>query len=185
MDKKHVGITGFNASGKGEVARYFQKQGYILISLSDLLREEAKSRNIEFTRENLTKLGKELRKQRNPGFLAELAVAKTDPSSAYVIDSIRHPEEIRILKEKFAPFFLLGIDAPIEVRFERSRLRGRQENADTIAEFIHRENQEKKNNPNAQQLHKCMEMCDALIINDSDIQSLEKKIKTALSSDNQ
>ena len=47
-----IGLTGKNASGKGEVASYLQKKGFIYYSLSDELREEAKEKNIEPTREN-------------------------------------------------------------------------------------------------------------------------------------
>lgn len=176
----HVGITGYNAAGKGEVTDYLKDKGFVSISLSDILREEAKSRNLELNRENLTRLGQELRSQLNPGFLAEKALFHINNSQNFVIDSIRHPDEVKILKQHLKPFLLIGVDAPVAVRFERSQLRGRQENAHSIDEFITREQAEMKNNPNAQQLHRCMEMCDVLILNDGTIEELEEKIEKAI-----
>lgn len=176
----HVGITGYNAAGKGEATDYLRDKGFISISLSDLLRDEARTRNLDLTRENLTRLGQELRKQLNPGFLAEKALFHINNQNNFVIDSIRHPDEVKILKQHLKPFLLIGVDAPIAVRFERSQLRGRNENAGTIEEFMQREQAEMKNNPNAQQLHRCMELCDVLILNDGSIEELEEKIEKAI-----
>lgn len=176
----HVGITGFNASGKGKVTDYLKTKGFKAISLSDILRLEAKSKNLEPTRENLTRLGQTMRQQIHPGFLAEKALFHIDANQPHVIDSIRHPYEIKILKQHLRPFLLIGIDAPVAMRFERSQLRGRQENANTIEQFIEREQAEMKNDPNAQQLHHCMDLCDFLIINDGDIHELESKVDQAI-----
>jgi dephospho-CoA kinase len=176
----HVGVTGFNAAGKGEVTEYLKRKGFKSISLSDILRIEAKNQNLEPTRENLTQLGKTMRQQLHPGFLAEKALFHIDQNEKHVIDSIRHPYEIKILKQHLRPFLLIGIDAPVAMRFERSQLRGRQENASNIDEFIAREQAEMKDNLNAQQLHKCMELCDFLIINDGSRDELEDKIDQAI-----
>ena len=175
----NVGITGYNASGKGEVTDYLRDKGFQPISLSDILRLEAKNQNLEPTRENLTKLGQTLRQTLHPGFLAEKALFHIDQKKKYVIDSIRHPHEIKILKQHLKPFLLIGVDAPVPIRFERSQIRGRQENANTIEEFIEREQAEMKNNLNSQQLHKCMELCDFLIINDGTLEELEAKVDQA------
>ena len=61
-----IGLTGANASGKGEAAGYLKSKGFAYYSLSDILREEAKLRGIEPSRENLIKLGNELRNIHKP-----------------------------------------------------------------------------------------------------------------------
>ena len=66
-----IGLTGKNASGKGEVADYLKTKGFVYYSLSDELREEATKRNIEPSRDNLTNLGNELRKKHGPNYLAQ------------------------------------------------------------------------------------------------------------------
>ena len=41
----YLGLTGPNSSGKGEIAAYLQsRHGYVGVSLSDVLRDEAKQR---------------------------------------------------------------------------------------------------------------------------------------------
>jgi len=56
-----IGLTGTMASGKDAVADILKKKGFICLSLSDEVREEAKNRQIELTRENLQILGDEKR----------------------------------------------------------------------------------------------------------------------------
>ena len=64
-----IGLTGKNASGKGEVANYLKTKGFVYYSLSDVLREEATKRGLEHTRDNLINLGNELRKKYGANYL--------------------------------------------------------------------------------------------------------------------
>ena len=52
-----IALTGTIASGKGEVADYLKKKSFQYFMYSDVLRDVAKARGIEPTRENLHKLG--------------------------------------------------------------------------------------------------------------------------------
>ncbi|HLG18898.1 MAG TPA: AAA family ATPase [Bdellovibrionota bacterium] len=173
-----VGLTGRNASGKGEIARILREQGYVYRSLSDILREEATVRNLPASREILISLGKELREKEGPGTLAIRTLAHLSIGN-YVIDSIRSPEEIRNLRDT-GHFLLLGVDAPIEIRFQRATQRGRMENARTLQEFQEMENRERSDNPFSQQLDHCMEMVDELILNDTTLTDLKRKVRGIL-----
>ena len=66
-------------------------------SLSDVLRGEAKLRNIEPIRENLIKLGNDLRYKEGSGFLAKKVAEKITDKS--VVDSIRSSAEIEELRK--------------------------------------------------------------------------------------
>ena len=66
-----IGLTGRNASGKGEAANYLKEKGFIYYSLSDVIREEATKRGLEHSRDILIKLGNELREKHGAGYLAE------------------------------------------------------------------------------------------------------------------
>ena len=168
-----VGLTGKNASGKGEVAGYLVKKGFSYFSLSDILREEAKKLGIEETRKNLIKLGNDMRKKHSAGILAKLIMKRLKGNC--VVDSIRNPEEIEELR-KNKDFILLGIDAPVEIRFERAKKRGRNENAKTLSEFKTVEQKENLKKPENQQLDICLKMADKIIINDGNLESLHKRI---------
>ena len=170
-----IGLTGANASGKGEAAEYLKSKGFEYYSLSDILREEAISRGIELSRENLIKLGNELREKNRPAVLADLTVKKIKDKNNYVIDSIRNPFEIKALR-KLNKFTLIGIDAPVKMRFRRAVARNRQGDPETLEEFIEKERRENINNSTNQQLENCLKAADKVIINDSTIEEFHKKI---------
>lgn len=176
-----IGLTGKNASGKGETASYLTDKGFIYLSLSDELREEAKEKNIQSTRENLISLGNELRKKFGSNYLSSKINKKIaeDEKSKFVVDSIRNPAEINELR-KNKNFVLVGIDAPIALRFERAKARGRLGEASTLQHFIKLEERENFNKSSNQQLDKCLKMADNKIINDGSINELHKKIDNLL-----
>jgi dephospho-CoA kinase len=174
-----VGLTGKNASGKGEAARILQEHGYAYRSLSDVLRLDAAKRGVEPSREHLIRLGKELRESGGPGVLAKLTLERIEAKENYVIDSIRNPVEIELLRAH-GNFLLLAVDAPIEVRFQRALKRGRNENALTLEEFRHIEEQEHSSRNPAQQLDLCLEMADEIVDNSQKLDSLTKEIETVV-----
>ena len=174
-----VGLTGPNASGKGEAARYIKSKGFHYISLSDILREEAARSGVAPLRENLIKLGNDLRCKNGPGFLAIRAIEGMQRAGDYIVDSIRNPAEVEALRKK-SGFILIGIDAPTEIRFKRCKARKRPGDADTLEGFIEKEGKENKISPENQQLKKCLQMADLSIINDSTIDTLHKKIDEAI-----
>lgn len=174
-----IGLTGANASGKGEAAGYLKSKGFEYRSLSDILREEAKARGLEPSRDNLIRLGNELREKNGPSVLAMLAAKKIDDKRNYVVDSIRNPFEIEALR-KIKNFILIGIDAPAEIRFERAVARSRKGDPETLEEFIEKEKKENIPSPTNQQLENCLKMADISIINDSTVEEFRRKIDTAV-----
>jgi hypothetical protein len=52
-----IGLTGRNAAGKGEVAKYLQTKSFYYYSLSDAIRDELRSRKLEVSRESLIQVG--------------------------------------------------------------------------------------------------------------------------------
>ena len=174
-----IGLTGANASGKGEAASYLKSKSFEYYSLSDILREEAKAREIEPSRENLIRLGNELREKNGPSVLADFVIKKIKDENNYVIDSIRNPFEIEALR-KLRNFTLIGVDASVEIRFKRAVSRKRPGDPETLKEFIEKEKMENIPSPSNQQLGTCLKMADTIIINDSTVEELHKKISAAI-----
>jgi len=174
-----VGLTGPNASGKGEAASYLRTKDFKYYSLSDILREEAKKAGIEPLRENLIRLGNELRRKNTPSYLASMIRERLIKPGDYIVDSIRNPAEVEAL-QKEKGFILLGIDAPVEVRFKRSLKRKRPGDAETLRDFIEKEKKENIDDPENQQLKKCIEMANPVIVNDSNIEEFHRKIDEAI-----
>ena len=170
-----IGLTGANASGKGEAAEYLKSKGFVCHSLSDILREEARVNGIEPSRENLIILGNKLRLEKGPSILAELAIKKIKDKRNYIIDSIRNPFEIKALR-RLKGFELVGIDAPAETRFNRILSRNRAGDPKTLEDFIEKERKENISADTNQQLKNCLKLADRIIINDSTIEEFHKKI---------
>jgi dephospho-CoA kinase len=175
-----VGLTGPNAAGKGEVARFLTERGFAYHSLSDVVREEASARGLDHSRENLIRVGNELRTSVGPGVLAERIAARLTGGGRTVIDSVRSPAEVAVLRT-LPGFILLGVNAPIEVRFARSRSRARIGDGATIEEFARKEALENSTDPAAQQLGQTFELADVVVLNDGTIQQLRSRVASALS----
>lgn len=167
-----IGLTGTNCAGKGTVADYLVSKGYEYYSLSDEIRLELRRRGLEETRDNLRDLGNELRNVHGYGVLAEMLSSRVSYDA--VIDSIRHPMEVEALRG-FYDFVMVSVDAPIELRYERAKERGREENASSLEEFRQKEELE-KGEGGGQQIHRTMEASDYILFNDSNMDGLQKKI---------
>ncbi len=170
-----IGLTGPNASGKGEAALYIKSKGFAYHSLSDILRKESKKLGIEPTRENLIELGNKLRSEFGPSVLAERVIERLSGEENHIIDSIRNPAEVAAFRKR-GGFVLLGIDAPVEKRFKRSLERNRPGDAKTLYDFIEKEGRENKSDPESQQIRRCLSMSDAVIVNDANLEGLHRKI---------
>lgn len=178
-----LGLTGKNASGKGEVAAYLKTKGFIYYSLSDELREEATKRKLAHSRGNLVSLGNELREKFGPEYLAKKINEKIknikNNVKNFVVDSIRSPFEAKeLLKNK--DFLLIGIDAPVGLRFQRIVERNRIGDAKTIEEFKKQEGRENTKNETSQQLNETFKLAGKAIINDGPLESLHEKIDELL-----
>ena len=93
-----IGLTGKNAAGKGEAARFLQERGFHYASLSDALRAELRRRRVAPTRDHLTRLGNDLREKHGPGVLAERILKQLGESQNYVVDSFRNPSEVEVFR---------------------------------------------------------------------------------------
>jgi dephospho-CoA kinase len=173
-EAKLIGLTGTNCAGKGEVAAFFEKKGYTYFSLSDLIREELRKAGKEASRDNLIKMGNELREKNGYDILARLVMKKVKGRS--VIDSIRHPQEVEYLRKQ-KDFILLAVDAPVDLRYERAKKRGREESASTLEEFKKKEAEEMTDLTQGQQLHNCLKMADFLVTNDGSLEDLHRKLE--------
>jgi dCMP deaminase len=175
-----IGLTGRNASGKTTAGEVLARRGFSYLSLSDVIREEARKRGLPDVRENLIALGNELRERHGPGALAELTVARMQSDRNYAVDSIRHPAEVMALK-KAGSFSLFHIFAPLEARFERALARDRAGDARTLQDFIRLEEREfASSNAAAQQLLETERLANRVIENNGSLEAFSAQLGTAL-----
>ena len=169
-----VGLTGRNASGKGEVLKFLQSKGFHAYSLSDAIREELEQRGCEVTRDRLIEVGTELRSVGGSGVLAERILEKIEEDRNYVVDSFRHPDEVGVFRRR-TDFSLLLVDADPELRFQRIQERAREKDASTMEEFLALEQKEAASpDPHSQQLLACMQLADHKINNNGLMEELAR-----------
>ena len=177
-----LGLTGTYAAGKGTVAEYLIGKGFQYYSLSDELRLLLREKGIFPNRDNLTKAGNQLRRKYGPSFLAELAIKRLRgaPSVASaVVDSIRNPAEITALRE-LNDFYLVAVDAPVDIRYERARKRNSERDPKTFSQFLTQEKREMAGRDTDQQLAACIKSADFTVSNDGDYKNLYKGIERVL-----
>ena len=159
------------------VCRFLATLDFAVHSLSDVIRAEAVRRNLPPEREHLIRLGNEMRETGGPGVLATGILEGLGQRA--VIDSIRNPAEVAVLR-RLPRFVLLGIRAPVELRFTRSIRRARPGDSMTLEDFKAREEQENSSDLAAQQLDATFALADHYVDNDGDLDQLDGTIRRLL-----
>ena len=126
-----VCLTGMPGSGKSTVAESLKKKGFSVIAMGDVVRDEAKRKNIEPTDINLGKLMLKLRREIGPGAIAQLILneiekreVRSDANQNIVIDGVRSVPEVEILRT-IGLVKLLSIHASANTRFDHLKKRAR------------------------------------------------------------
>ncbi len=145
-----IGLTGTNGAGKTAAAALLRKKGFKFYSLSDVIREELAAKSVQPNRENLIAEGNRLRTEYGPSILAQRIMLKLQPIQNYVIDSIRNPHEVKAFRQG-GGFYLLFLDAPRELRYERVCSRGGARLPASYDEFAEQEDRELSGNDSTQQ----------------------------------
>ena len=104
---------------------------------------------------------------------------KIDSKGNYIIDSLRNVGEAKFLRENVKNFILIAVDAPQKLRFERIIKRGKPSDPKSWEEFLKVDNRDffDPENPLGQQVGKCIETADYVIVNDKDLESSMKEIE--------
>lgn len=124
-----IGLVGPFGSGCSYVGHIILENdlGYYYISLSKILREEYKKVHPEETgeikRSALQDFGDDLRESKGNDYLSKVAYEEytslKDEHKDIAIDSIRNPDEVNYFKDRIVDFFVIGIFAEKEIRWER------------------------------------------------------------------
>ena len=143
-----VCITGMPGAGKSTIAESLRKKGFYVIAMGDVIREEARQRNLDPTDNNLGKLMLNLRDDLGPGAIAHLILRKinsedndTAERDNIVIDGIRGIAEVEILK-RVGCVKLLAIHASTDKRFTHLKQRARSDDPSVMEEFTSRDKRE-------------------------------------------
>lgn len=177
-----IGLTGTFASGKGEVAKILSQIGFSHLSFSDILREILRQQSKEINRVSLQQLGNQLRAQEGEGVLAQKLAEKIGAKklTKVVAETVRHPLEAEALK-KVGNFYLIAVEAPLELRYERSQKRLRPEDQVSFEQFKKQQEFEMNDqNKGGMQIANCIKQADFIITNEGTLKELETKVQEVL-----
>lgn len=177
-----IGITGTNASGKGTVVEILKKDfGFEHLSVREYITKGIKRKGLKVTRETLIETANEIRKNHSPSYIVEQLYKEAEKlHKPVVIESIRTVGEIKALRKK-PNFLLIAVDADRKIRYERSLKRNSETDNLSYKEFVQIEEKEmNSNNEGKQNLKKCIEMADIVILNNGTIEDLRKQVGTYL-----
>ncbi|MFP8875846.1 MAG: AAA family ATPase, partial [Myxococcota bacterium] len=176
-----LGLSGTNGSGKGEVLRYLEARSFYPLSLSDVIREQLQAEGVKETRERMIETGNAIRAALGAGGLAVRVAERISSDRNYVIDSIRHPEEVAVLRSRSNHFTLLWVDAAEGLRLSRMHARARPGDPETLEELQHLEGRELASpEPHAQQLLAVRELANFQIENASTLEDLHANVQAIL-----
>lgn len=186
-----IGLAGTNGSGKDTVGKILaDHHNYLFISVTEILRNEARKRGLPVERETLRNISAEWRRELGLGVLVDAAVAQyetvRDKYSGVVIASIRNPGEANRIHELGGT--MVWVDAAPRVRYDRVQAniasRGqRTEDQKTFEEFLSEEAAEMQFTGDTATLNMkgVKDRCDAFPRNDtSDLELFRKDIELSL-----
>lgn len=178
-----IGIAGLYAAGKGEAVDFLVARSFAALSLSDVLRAELARKDERESRERMIELGNALRGAEGPGALAKRLLPRIPRDRNTVIDSIRHPAEVEVLRGAGQRFRLIWIDAAESIRLARIRSHDRTGDPESLAELRRLEGRElASSDPAAQQLIAVQKMADDVITNDGSVAELHEQLHRLLRS---
>jgi dephospho-CoA kinase len=142
---KLIGLAGTNGSGKDSVGHALAKnQGYLFISVTDILREQLLKDGRPTERENMRELSAQWRRENGLGVLVDKAVemfsSQAGKYQGLAVSSLRNPGEADRVHELGGK--VVWVDADPKVRFDRIQGRGRVDDDKTFEEFLAEEEAE-------------------------------------------
>lgn len=190
MPMKLIGLSGTNGAGKDSVGELLQAEhNYLFVSVTEMLRDECRARNLPVVRENLRAISGEWRREGGLGVLVDKAVEvfnrQTELYQGLILASLRNPGEADRIHELGG--VMVWVDADAEVRYARVTAgnRGRGgEDEKTYDQFLAEQEAEMHGtpgDPTSLKISEVKEKSDIFIENNgSDIEAFKAQVTEAL-----
>ena len=175
-----VAVVGMTGSGKSEVARVFEGNGFQKIRFGDVTDEEVRKRGLPLNEENERRIRQQLRQEYGMGAYAILNMPRIEEalkSSSVVIDGLYSWDEYLLMKQQFGErFSVLAVWSSPATRYER--LSGRKIRPLTAQEASSRDKAEIENSAKGGPIA----MADDTICNEDSIDALREQVLKVIKS---
>jgi dephospho-CoA kinase len=177
-----IGITGTLGAGKGTIVEYLvREKGFIHFSVRSFITEEILRQGLPVNRDSMVVVANKLRADHSPSFIIDqLYQQALLTGNNCIIESIRTPGEVQSLREK-GNFLLFAVDADPQLRYERIVMRNSETDRISYETFVENEKREmQSNDPNKQNIGKCIEQADQIFMNNSSVEMLFGQVEESL-----
>lgn len=175
---KVVAVVGMPGSGKSEVARVFEQNGFTRVRFGDITDAEVKKRGLELNEKNERDVREQLRQEHGMAAYARLNLPRIDAAlqkSDVVIDGLYSWEEYNFLKDHYKNnFSVIAVWASPQTRY--ARLADRATRPLTPAEAASRDRAEIENTNKGGPIA----MADFTVANESTLEDLRQQVRKVI-----
>jgi len=176
---KIVAIVGMAGSGKSEVARIFERNGFIRIRFGDVTDEEIEKRGLELNEKNERYIREFLRQEYGMSAYAQLNLQRIDSAlkhSNIVVDGLYSWEEYTFLKTHYGEnFYVAAVWSSPKTRYSRLSIRSNRKLTPEEADSRDRAEIENTNKGGP------IAIADFTIINESSLDNLAEQTEKIIS----
>jgi dephospho-CoA kinase len=172
-----IGVVGYPASGKGEFSRVAGQEGVPVVVMGDVIRREAAKEGLGTSDAVLGEMAVRLRKERGMDAVAILTIddVKALRAPLLLVDGLRGDAEVRLFRERFPGFLLVGIVSSFANRLARSSARGRSDDLSRAEDLLNRDRREEGFG-----LARALAEADLVIENNGSLGEFEAKVRALL-----
>jgi dephospho-CoA kinase len=177
-----IGITGTLGAGKGTIVEYLvQEKCFVHFSVRGFITEEILRQGLVVNRDSMVLVANKLRANNSPSYIVDqLYEQALLTGKNCIIESIRTPGEVESLRRK-GNFLLFAVDADPMLRYDRIVMRNSETDRISFVTFVENEEREmQSNDPNKQNIGKCIDQADFTFYNNSTVADLFKQLEKEL-----
>ena len=167
-------VTGMPGAGKEELLNVARSMDIPFLRMGDIVREFHQTSGAAERGLSVGQVANGERELHGKDIWAKRAIERMS-GDIFLVDGCRSLDEVYSYKGLSDSVYIIGVHAPRYIRYDRLVKRGREDAPNNMAEFDERDNREL-----GWGLGNVIALADIMIINDSDLESFQSKVKKEL-----